>query len=163
MKGRKLIVLIDLDGVVADFDKAFSSLEQTDWKEGDEKIVPEYFFSDLELIEGALESITRLSKYFDIYFLSTPQWSNPNCWREKRVWTERYFGELLFKRLILTHNKGLLRGDYLIDDRTVNGVMEFEGEHIHFGTDKFSNWNKVENYLISKLEIVRKLAHPHYK
>jgi len=38
-------------------------------------------------------------------------------------------------------------GDYLIDDRTVNGAGEFKGELIQFGTEKFPNWEVVLDYL----------------
>jgi hypothetical protein len=39
-------------------------------------------------------------------------------------------------------------GDYLIDDRTKNGAGEFKGELIHFGTDKFPDWDSVLEYLL---------------
>jgi len=51
------------------------------------------------------------------------------------------------KRLILTHHKNLNVGNFLIDDRTKNGVDRFAGEHIHFGTAHFPNWNAVLVYL----------------
>jgi 5'(3')-deoxyribonucleotidase len=51
------------------------------------------------------------------------------------------------KRLILTHHKNLLVGDYLIDDRTKNGAGQFN-EHIHFGAKGFETWDKVLAYLI---------------
>ena len=38
----------------------------------------------------------------------------------------------------------------LIDDRTANGASDFKGEHIHFLTEKFKNWDDVLNYLIPK-------------
>ena len=56
-------------------------------------------------------------------------------------------GDPAYKRLILTHNKQLNIGDYLIDDRTKNGAGEFTGEHIHFGTEKFPDWKSVLDYL----------------
>ncbi len=59
-------------------------------------------------------------------------------------------GDLAYKKLILSHNKGLLKGDFLIDDRTVNGVSEFEGEHIHFGSENFPNWESVIKYMLLK-------------
>ena len=52
------------------------------------------------------------------------------------------------KRLILTHRKDLLIGDYLIDDRLKNGAGEFKGELIHFGTIKFPDWKTVLEYLL---------------
>jgi 5'-nucleotidase len=146
----KPIIYIDMDGVVADFDKAFPQVAEKKWTEGQEKKVPEGFFYTLELIDGAQEALNALSNDFELYFLSTPQWSNPNCWKEKRLWVEKHFGDLMFKRLILTHNKGLLKGDYLIDDRIQNSVENFEGEHIHFGTEKFPNWGSVVSYIFKK-------------
>lgn len=177
---NKLIGYVDMDGVAADFDAAFCKVAEKEWLEGQEKKVPEKFFEDLEPIEGAIESITALAQIYDLYFLSTPQWSNPNCWREKRIWVEKHFGETMFKRLILTHNKGLLKGEFLIDDRIQNGVNEFEGEHIHFGSAQFPNWQKVEQYLVQKFvdkfasdalhtlkeqfnTAVDRVSYPHYK
>lgn len=146
----KQVVYIDMDGVVADYD-AHKHLTLVPDPEGAECEVPEGYFHDLPLIEGAVEAVRELSEHYEVYFLSTPQWSNPNCWKEKRLWIEKHFGELGFKRLILTHNKGLNRGDYLIDDTTRNGVENFQGEHIHFGTEKFPNWDSVVMYLMHKV------------
>ena len=50
--------------------------------------------------------------------------------------------------LILSHPKNLNSGDYLIDDRTKNGADMFKGEHIHFGQDKFPDWESVLEYLV---------------
>ena len=55
--------------------------------------------------------------------------------------------EVLFKRLIISHRKDLLKGDYLVDDRGKNGTTEFEGEWIEFGSKRFPDWNAVLNYL----------------
>ena len=35
-----------------------------------------------------------------------------------------------------------------IDDRTANGAGQFKGEHIHFGSEKFPDWNSVLAYLL---------------
>lgn len=144
----KKILQIDLDGVAADFDGDFDKLPKVErWIEGQEKEVPKGFFTNLPPIEGAIESIRKLAEMYDVYFLSTPQWSNPDCWKEKRLWVEKHFGDLMHKRLTLTHHKGLVKGDYLIDDRIANGVENFEGEHIHFGTPEFPNWKVITDYL----------------
>lgn len=146
---NKEILYVDMDGVTADYD-AHRHLTIKHDPEGKECQVPEGYFLNLPLIEGAVEALTTLSEKYELYFLSTPQWSNPLCWKEKREWVENHFGELMFKRLILTHNKGLLKGSYLIDDRVTNGVELFEGEHIHFGTERFPNWESVVGYLMTK-------------
>lgn len=145
---EKEILQVDLDGVAAGFDEAWLALSEKDkFYENDEKKVPHEFFLNLPVIEGAVESIRELAPIYDIYFLSTPQWSNPACWMEKRIWVEKHFGELMFKRLTLTHHKGLVFGHYLIDDRYTNGVESFKGKHIHFGSKTFPNWKVVTQYL----------------
>jgi 5'(3')-deoxyribonucleotidase len=63
------------------------------------------------------------------------------------MWVETHLGKSANKKLILCHNKGLVKGDFLIDDRIANGVADFEGEHIHFGTEQFSGWEDVLDYL----------------
>lgn len=143
----KRILYIDMDGVVADFDAHVHFLGERDPNKAECR-APEGFFLNLPLVEGALEALPILSEKYDMYFLSTPQWSNPNSWKEKREWVEKHYGELMHKRLILTHNKSLLKGDYLIDDRIANGVDGFEGEHIHFGTERFPNWDSIVSYLM---------------
>ena len=61
---------------------------------------------------------------------------------------KKYLGDVAHKRLILSHNTNLNRGDYLIDDRTKNGAGEFQGELIHFGTSEFPDWNSVLRRLL---------------
>ena len=39
------------------------------------------------------------------------------------------------KKIILTHRKDLVSGDYLIDDRSKNGASEFCDEWIQFGSE----------------------------
>ena len=58
-----------------------------------------------------------------------------------------YLGDAAKKRVNVSHNKNLMIGDYLIDDRTANGAGEFKGELIQFGTEKYPNWKEVLKYL----------------
>jgi len=37
---------------------------------------------------------------------------------------------------------------YLIDDREKNGVGDFKGELIKFGSEQFQNWQSVLKYLL---------------
>jgi 5'(3')-deoxyribonucleotidase len=96
---------------------------------------------------GAVEAFKELSEKFDTYILSTSPWANPSAWSDKLIWVKNYLGPSANKRLILSHHKNLNAGDFLIDDRTKNGVNEFKGEHLHFGTPKFPDWNAVVAYL----------------
>ena len=89
---------------------------------------------------------------FDVYFLSTAPWDNPEAWMHKRLWVAKYFDEkLIRKRLILSHHKHLLIGDYLIDDRRFNGASEFQGIWLKFGSDEYPNWDVTLNYLMNAI------------
>jgi 5'-nucleotidase len=138
---KKKILYVDLDGVLADYDLAKLNTTEEDRKQ-------KGFFENLPPIDGAIDAFKKLSEKYETYFLSTAPWSNIYAPSEKRIWVEKHLGEFAFKKLILTHNKGLLKGDYLIDDRKLNGVEDFEGEHIHFGTEKFKSWKDVLDYLL---------------
>ena len=111
------------------------------------------FFPNKKPLKGAVDAFKKLSKYYECHIVSTPVWSNPNCWKEKRLWVEKYLGNNAKKRLTLTHNKHLFIGDIIIDDTKNHGVDKFKGEHIHFGTKKFPNWDIVIEYLIIKNEM----------
>lgn len=146
LKSDKPLLYVDMDGVLCDFD-----LAQKEWIESGNKKSDIYksegFFLNLKSIEDSIESINILDKFYDIYILSTAPWSSPNAWKEKRIWVEKNLNKSFKKKLILSHNKGLFTGRALIDDRIANGVLDFTGEHIHFGQEPFENWKKIVNYL----------------
>jgi 5'(3')-deoxyribonucleotidase len=104
-------------------------------------------FRDAPPMEGAVEAFEQLSKLYNVFILSTAPWSNPESWMIKRLWVEEHLGKNAFKRLILTHHKELMIGNYLIDDRTNNGAGEFKGEHILFGNEQYPNWNSILTHL----------------
>lgn len=146
----KPIVYIDMDGVLCNFDKRqeeLVSLGLNKFKAQNH----EQTFKDLEPMPGAIEAWNLLQEKYETYVLSTAMWSNVHAWTDKRVWVEKYLGKSANKKLILSHNKGLLRGDFLIDDRVANGVADFQGLHIHFGTDQFPDWHSVLRFLNVRL------------
>ena len=142
----KPIVLIDMDGVICDFDKRAKELESEGVK-GHSLFRHPSAYKDLEPIEGAISAWAALQDKYETYILSTPPWSNPDAWAEKRIWVDKNLGKSANKKLILCHHKGLVKGDFLIDDRIANGVADFEGEHIHFANDRFPGWKEVLTYL----------------
>lgn len=135
-----------MDGVLANFNKAVV-------EGGDEHELG--FFENLEPMRDAIESAKKLTERYNVYLLSTASWGNPNSWGEKRIWVEKHFGDLLKKKLILTHNKSLLRGVALIDDHTWNGADGFQGDFIHFGTEKYPDWASVLKHLLPAYTITK--------
>ncbi len=133
----KEIVLIDMDGVLVELGKG--TFKENKNKKG--------FFLNNKPIKGAVNAFKILSRKYDCYIVTTPVWSNPYCWMEKRQWVEKNIGILAKKRLILTHNKSLIKGKYIIDDNKNHGVDTFSGEHIMFGSKNFKTWKKVLQYL----------------
>jgi 5'-nucleotidase len=145
----KKILYIDMDNVLVDFPSAFPKISAEDKAKYEGRLdeVPS-IFSLMEPIPDALEAFKKLSVKFDTYILSTSPWENPSAWSDKIIWVKKYVGEYAYKRLILSHHKNLNMGDYLIDDRLKNGADKFMGEHIHFGSDKFPDWDAVTSYLL---------------
>lgn len=153
---EKELLFIDMDGVLVDFYKGvkkhypdFDQYETERQREITSTLSGQIkFFTALEPVPGAIDAFLQLSQKYDTYILSTPDWHGVNSWTEKRIWVEEHLGDAAFKRLILSHNKGLFCGRALIDDRLRNGVEQFQGEHIHFGTEKFPDWDSVLKYLL---------------
>ena len=137
-----------MDNVLVDFPSALTKIPQNLLIEYENRLdeVPG-IFSLMEPLADAIESFQILSSLFDTYILSTSPWENPSAWSDKLLWVKKHLGSSAYKRLILSHHKNLNRGDFLIDDRTKNGVEYFEGEHIHFGTERFPDWLTVVQYL----------------
>lgn len=148
----KKIIYFDMDGVLVDLAAKIAEYpaEVVAKFEKDDMVdqMPALFL-DPPPIKGAVEAFNSFvnSDKYDVYILSTAPWENPSAWMHKRLWVEKHLGEGAWKRLILSHNKNLNIGDYLIDDRTKNGAGEFKGELVQFGSDKYPNWESVINYL----------------
>jgi 5'(3')-deoxyribonucleotidase len=146
-----------MDNVLVDFPSAFPKIDTaTAEKYKDDMDEVPGIFSLMRPMPNAIESVEFLAKYFDIYILSTAPWENPSAWSDKLLWIKKYLPRIAYKRLILSHNKHLNMGDYLIDDRLANGADRFSGEHIHFGQEGFEDWKKVVNYLLEKESINHK-------
>jgi len=142
------ILYIDLDNVLVDFPSAFPLVEPAllTQYEGHFDDIPG-IFSLMVPVEGAVDAFKELATLYDTYILSTSPWDNPSAWSDKLHWVKKHMGGPAYKRLILSHHKHLNIGDYLVDDRTKNGVDRFKGEHIHFGSVRFPNWRVVTDYL----------------
>lgn len=148
----KKILYIDMDGVLVDFPSAFPHLSEKTLKAYENRLdeVPG-IFSKMDPMKHAIESFHLLADKFDTYILSTAPWKNPSAWIDKLHWVQKYLGKAAHKRLILSHNKHLNVGDFLVDDRPNNGARDFTGEWIQFGSSGFEDWLKVRDHLQKQL------------
>jgi len=97
-------------------------------------------------LEGAVDAVKALisCSQYDPDILTAPSIRNPLCYTEKRNWIEDKFGIDFVHKLIISPNKGLLRGHYLIDDYCEGkGQENFVGKLIHFGSKSFPNWKTI--------------------
>ncbi len=144
-----MLIYIDMDDVLCDFTGAFQkalaanpAIQFPQSQYG--------FFTNLQPIKGGIESVQAMiaSETFDPYILTAPSTKNPLCYTEKRVWIENYFGYDFVKKLIICPNKGLLKGDILIDDHVAGkGQEHFEGRLLHFGSKTYPDWHSIQKEL----------------
>ena len=140
----KEIVYIDMDDTMCDFMGAFHlAIKANPFIKYPQS---QYgFFTNLKPIPGAIEGYNTLSNSkYDVYILTRPSILNPLCYTEKRIWIENHLGLEACNKLIISPNKSLNKGHYLIDDQP----WDFDGEQIRFGADDFPNWESVIKYLM---------------
>lgn len=151
-------LFFDMDNVLVDFQSGLDKVseevkQQFRAKNPEEKDrldeIPG-LFGLMEPMPGAIVAVHKLAEVYDVFILSTAPWNNPSAWSDKVKWITKYLDDVFHKRMIITHRKDLVEGDYLIDDRGKNGTSEFKGEWIEFGSEKFPDWKTVVNYLLNK-------------
>lgn len=146
---NRQILYLDMDGVLVDFESGLRRVPEDVLREyGEHRDRIPGVFSLMDPMPGALAAYAELCGLFDTFILSTAPWENPSAWTDKLLWAKRHLGDLCTKRLILTHRKDLNRGDFLVDDRPTRGHAEdFQGEFIHFGSERFPDWAAALAYL----------------
>lgn len=118
----------------------------------------EGFYRDLEPIPGAKQALKEMLKAgHDVRIVTSPWVSNPTCASDKFNWFVRHYGAQWGQRVIITTDKTLVRGDYLIDDRPeVTGVETPVWEHVLFdqpynrsveGRKRIVNWRDWESVI----------------
>lgn len=88
-------------------DAAYREVAYTDW------------FRDLPPTIGAIEGINLLADHpdvADVYICTKPMERNRLCRDAKADWVRRHLGREWERRLILSPDKGMVRGDILLDD-----------------------------------------------
>jgi 5'-nucleotidase len=165
-----MLILIDQDGPLADFETGFLDI----WREKypDEFYIPvdqrtafyirdQYpekfkkqideiynapgFYRNLPPTPGCVEALTNMIELgFDVRICTAPLSRYENCVLEKYQWVEKHLGREFTRRIILTKDKTIVRGNYLIDDKpSIEGSHTPEWEHIIF--DCSYNRERIEN------------------
>lgn len=155
-----MIFLIDMDGVIADFEQGFlyewwnkypgrfyiPAVERITFyledqypencHEDIEKVISsERFFADLPPIEGGIAALNRLvAEGHEVRICTAPYHkAMHNCVNGKVEWVERYLGTEWLKCTIVSRDKTLVRGDVLVDDKpNITGAMDRPWKHILF-------------------------------
>lgn len=136
-------VLLDCDGVVADFAGGFLRLvnahfgtnhtpaDITDYDIGKalrwspEQAEEAYelisdcdrFAATLNVFPGAVDGVARLLDIADLYVVTSPWWSHPTWVRDRNNWLFANFG-IGAGRVVHTAAKHIVAGDILVDDKT---------------------------------------------
>lgn len=81
-----------------------------------------------------LEALTEMSeKSKEVFICTNPLSKYENCVLEKYRWVDDHLGKEWIKRIIVTKDKTIIRGDILIDDKPeIKGVETLSWEHIIF-------------------------------
>ena len=143
----KKIICIYLDDSMCDFKKAYDiAIKKTPQIQYPQSQLK--FFENLEPIHDAIDAYWELKEKYNVLILSKPSVYNPLSYLEKRLWVEKHLGMDECEKLILSCDKTLVIGDYLIDDMDQKGILIPKWEHIKFRSEKFPTWDSILKYLL---------------
>ncbi len=111
------IVYVDMDDVLCAYSDAHAAALCLDPANPFPQSKPG-FFRTLEPVVDSISAVNQLRQRFDVYVLTAPSTRNAHSYSEKRIWIEEHFDYGFTKKLILSPNKGLLKGDFLVDDHS---------------------------------------------
>ncbi|MHA7294981.1 5' nucleotidase, NT5C type [Arthrobacter sp. HLT1-21] len=94
-------------------------------------------YDNLDPIEGMIEAMLESeAEGYENFIVSTPTWTNPGCVPGKLADIERLLGPKWVNKLILTHDKTVVRGDVLVDDKPrISGAHTPTWQHLMFHQD----------------------------
>jgi 5'-nucleotidase len=174
---RKVILLIDMDGVIAGWYPGLVNLYKEKYPDRStvpaeevtqffvEGFYPEEhredvlriartrgFYTSLPVIDGAKEALKDIEEncldFIEPFICTAPEmeFDDLMCHSEKVQWLNDHFGEFWATRAIITKDKTLVMGDYLIDDKPkVKGVRLPDWQHIHYA-QPYNNSTLIADY-----------------
>lgn len=113
------------------------------------------FFANLEVMPQAQRVLERMQERYDI-FIATAAMELPTSFNAKFAWMKEHFPFIRPSHLVFCGDKGILRGDYLIDDNP-RQLRRFRGEGILFsapanafvkGFRRVQDWAEVERMFL---------------
>lgn len=129
-----------------------------------------HFFYRLPPIENAIFQLNRLAELasqegIDVRICTAPHVENRTCHSDKANWAERHLSYQWAKNMIMTHDKTLVQGLVLVDDKPhVKGIMTPTWQHIVFdapynqasGMPRVSGWNDATVKTIMQIALERR-------
>ena len=89
----------------------------------------DHFYRDMLPINSAVDKINELMNYhsdkFEIFVCTSPHWTNRTCAFDKTNWLRRYIPKLDVNHIIMTSDKTVVEGDFLVDDNEVIKGVNF--------------------------------------
>lgn len=140
---RKPRLLLDVDGIVADFvgaavkvmseksGRRISSDDVVHWEVTsvlDDHAVREAckeefnkagFCSAFEVYDGAQAAVRRLQELTELFFVTAPMRSSPTWMPERVSWLERHFA-VDHRHVVFASKKHIISGDFMVDDAPGN-------------------------------------------
>ena len=106
----KKIIYIDMDGVLVDFGHQVKmarnnpSISQRLKNHPDQ--IPD-IFKNPPVYDGAIEAVNQLyeSNLYDLFIATPPSWNNAISFTHKRLWIDKYFGQIFKKKCSLLTEK----------------------------------------------------------
>ncbi|TMU87021.1 5'-3'-deoxyribonucleotidase [Bacillus sp. BHET2] len=174
---RRKTIAIDMDEVIADFQKKHLDLYNHEYDEvltledlqctrlwqirpqlKDEILAyvdDPGFFRDLEVMEASQEVIKELSQDFEI-FITTAAMEHPSSFSAKYEWLKEHFPFISDLNFVFCGNKSIIDADYLIDD-SPRHFKGFRGKGLLFTAPhnveissfkRVNDWQEVREYFL---------------
>ena len=113
------------------------------------------FFSNLKVMPQAQRVLERLQERYEVY-IATAAMEIPTSFTAKFDWLKRHFPFIRPSHIVFCGDKGILRGDFLIDDNP-RQLRRFRGEGILYsapanvfvpGFRRVKDWLDVERLFL---------------
>lgn len=114
---------VDMWGLEKVYPLPFSTIRRPLHKKG--------FWEGLPPYEGAVSFVQVLDAMGHEVYLATAPFPSDVCMWGKKTWFEHHLDFLPPSRLIIVHDKHVLRGDMLVDDKPEN-LLQFRGDRVLF-------------------------------